>query len=75
MSTVSEWKSTLSEPEGHRYNKEILCPRTAMGWTLSGPSMGPFFIEDLEMYPDPVGPRQEVRFKVKLRNDGRIVRA
>jgi hypothetical protein len=49
--------------------------RTAGGWTLSDPSVGPFFIEDLEMYPDPVRPKQETRFKVKLRNDGKIVRA
>ena len=55
--------------------KRFCVQRTAMGWTLLGPSIGPFFIEDLEMYPDPVGPRQEIRFKVKLRNDGRIVRA
>jgi len=55
--------------------KRFCVQRTTMGWTLSGPSIGPLFVEDLEMYPDPASPRQEVRFKVKLRNDGKMVRA
>jgi hypothetical protein len=49
--------------------------RTQGGWTLSEARIGPFVVEDLDMYPDPVYPREEVRFRVKLRNEGRPVRA
>ncbi len=49
--------------------------RTYGGWTLSQVSMGPFFAEDLEMVPDPARPRQEIRFKLRLRNGGTPVRA
>jgi hypothetical protein len=49
--------------------------KTQGGWTLSEARIGPFIVEDLDMYPDPVHPRDEVRFKVKLRNEGRPVRA
>jgi hypothetical protein len=37
--------------------------------------MGPLFVEDLDMYPDPVNSGQDVRFKARLRNDGNPVRA
>lgn len=50
--------------------KEFCCRRTAYGWTLASIAVGPFFVEDLEMFPDPVHMGQEVRFKVRLRNDG-----
>jgi len=49
--------------------------KTQGGWTLSEARIGPFIVEDLDMYPDPVYPREEVRFKVRLRNEGRPVRA
>jgi hypothetical protein len=37
--------------------------------------MGPLFVEDLDMYPDPASSGQEVRFRARLRNDGSPVRA
>jgi hypothetical protein len=49
--------------------------RASGGWTLAEARIGPFFVEDLDMYPDPVYPREEVRFRVRLRNEGRPVRA
>ncbi len=49
--------------------------RAQGGWTLSEARIGTFSVENLEIYPDPVYPREEVRFKVKLRNEGRPVRA
>jgi len=55
--------------------KEFCANRTPQGWSLSGPRVGPFFIEDLEMLPDPARPGQDVRFKMRLRNDGRPLRA
>lgn len=55
--------------------KEFCCRRSAYGWTLAPVTVGPFFIEDLEMFPDPVQPGQEVRFKLRLRNDGPPIQA
>jgi len=55
--------------------KEFCCRRSAYGWTLGPISVGPFFVEDLEMFPDPVHPNQEVRFKLRLRNDGAPIHA
>ncbi len=49
--------------------------KTQGGWTMSEARIGPFIVEDLDMHPDPVRPREEVRFKVKLRNEGRPVQA
>jgi len=49
--------------------------RTMGGWTMSEARIGPFIVEDLDMVPDPVRPREEVRFKIRLRNEGRPVRA
>jgi len=49
--------------------------KTQGGWTLSESRIGPFIVEDLDMVPDPVYPREEVRFRVRLRNEGRPVRA
>jgi hypothetical protein len=48
--------------------------RTQAGWTLSNRGIGPLYVEDLQMYPDPAAPGQEIQFKVRLRNDGRPIR-
>ncbi len=45
------------------------------GWRLSQVSIGPYFVEDLEMVPDPAKPGQEIRFNLRLRNSGIPVRA
>jgi hypothetical protein len=54
--------------------KEFCARRTRGGWTLSERGIGNLFVEDLDMYPDPALPGQEVQFRVKLRNDGRRIR-
>lgn len=52
--------------------KEFCARRTHSGWTLSDEKIGPsLYVEELEMNPDPATPGQEIRFKVRLRNDGR----
>ena len=53
---------------------EFCARKTYSGWTLSDKGVGPLYVELLDMYPDPVSPGQEVRFAVKLRNDGRPIR-
>lgn len=55
--------------------KEFCARRTYLGWSLKAPRVGPLFVEDLDMYPDPAKPGQEVRFKARLRNDGSPIRA
>ena len=55
--------------------KEFCARRTFEGWTMASHGVGPLFVEDLDMYPDPVNPGQDVRFKARLRNDGSPVRA
>ncbi len=55
--------------------KEFCARRTFYGWTLKEIRVGPLFVEDLDMYPDPAQPGQEVRFRVRLRNDGIPLRA
>ncbi len=50
--------------------KEFCARRTYGGWTLKELQIGPIFVEDLDMFPDPARPGQEVRFRVRLRNDG-----
>jgi hypothetical protein len=50
--------------------KEFCAKGTPWGWTLGEIRIGPFFVEDLDMFPDPVKPGQEIRFKVRIRNDG-----
>jgi len=55
--------------------REFCARRTYVGWSLNAPRVGPFFVEDLDMYPDPVQPGQEVRFRTRLRNDGPPMRA
>jgi hypothetical protein len=54
--------------------REFCANRTSAGWTLSERGVGALYVEDLEMYPDPATPGQEIRFRVKLRNDGRPMR-
>lgn len=53
---------------------DFCAKRTTVGWTLSDKGVGQLYVEDLEMYPDPVSPGQEVRFTVRLKNDGRPIR-
>ena len=55
--------------------KEFCARRTYSGWSLGDKGVGPVFVEDLDMTPDPATPGQDVRFRVRLRNDGRPVRA
>ncbi len=51
---------------------EEFCPTSsAAGWSTR---VGRLYVEELLMLPDPVTPGQEVRFTVRLRNDGRPVR-
>jgi hypothetical protein len=51
------------------------------GFTVSAqpaqrvPHIGPLFVEDLRLLPDPVQPGQQVRFCAKIRNDGNPIRA
>jgi hypothetical protein len=54
--------------------KEFCAQRTRSGWTLSDRGIGSLYVEDLDMNPDPATPGQDVRFRVKLRNDGRPIR-
>ncbi len=54
--------------------REFCARRTYAGWTLKELRVGPLFVEDLDMYPDPARPGQEVRFRVRLRNDGSPLR-
>jgi len=54
--------------------KEFCAQRTYSGWSLSDRGVGPLFVEDLGMNPDPAAPGQEVQFRVRLRNDGRPIR-
>ncbi len=57
------------------FAREFCVKRSYGGWTLSQVIIGPFLVEDLEMVPDPARPRQEVRFRVRLKNGGTPVRA
>ncbi len=54
--------------------KEFCAQKTAGGWTLSERGIGPLYVEDLDMEPDPAIPGENVRFRVRLRNDGRPIR-
>ena len=64
------------EQTRHRVDlaKEFCARRTPMGWTLSDRGIGFLRVEDLDMYPDPAAPGQDVRFRVRLRNEGRPIR-
>jgi hypothetical protein len=55
--------------------KEFCVRKTQRGWTMASLRVGPLFVEDLDMHPDPISPGQEVRFRAKLRNDGGPIRA
>ena len=50
--------------------KEFCARRTYQGWSMRAPRVGPLFIEDLDMSPDPARPGQEVQFRARVRNDG-----
>jgi hypothetical protein len=50
--------------------KEFCAQRTYQGWSMRMPRVGPLFVDDLDMSPDPAIPGQEVRFRARLRNDG-----
>jgi hypothetical protein len=53
------------------------CPkRSNAGWSMSdrGAAIGRLQVEELLMSPDPITRGQEVRFTVRLRNDGRPIR-
>ena len=54
--------------------KEFCARRTYSGWTMGEKEVGHLYVEDLAMNPDPVTPGQDIRFKVRLRNDGRPIR-
>jgi hypothetical protein len=54
---------------------EEFCPRRSpAGWSTHDRGIGQLYVEELLMSPDPVAPGQEVRFMVRLRNDGRPIR-
>ena len=55
--------------------KEFCARKTYQGWRMRAPRVGPLFVEDLGMIPDPAQPGQEVRFWAKIRNDGNPIRA
>lgn len=54
--------------------REFCARRTHQGWTLTEIRVGPLFVEDLDMFPDPARLGQEIRFRVRLRNDGSPLR-
>lgn len=59
--------------------KDFCANKTKRGWTLNDEkdgqrSDGRLSVEDLKIYPDPVSPGQEIRFTVRLKNDGRHMR-
>jgi hypothetical protein len=54
--------------------KEFCAQRTYSGWTLSDRRIGPLYVEDLDMNPDPATPGQNIQFRVRLRNEGRPIR-
>ena len=53
---------------------EFCARRTYQGWSMSAPRVGPLFVEDLDMIPDPATPGKDIRFKARLRNDGNPMR-
>jgi len=54
--------------------RKFCARRSYYGWTLSPQLVGPTFVEELEMFPDPAHPGQEIRFRVRLRNEGHSLR-
>jgi hypothetical protein len=55
--------------------REFCAQRTRSGWTLSDRGMGRLYVEDLDTRPDPIVPGQDAVFRVRLRNEGRPIRA
>ena len=57
-------------------SREFCAKRTNAGWTLSDKGRGPLplYVEEFEMNPDPATPGQEIRFRVRLKNEGRPTR-
>ncbi len=55
--------------------RKFCARKSYYGWTLGPFWIGPLFVESLEMYPDPAQPGQEIKLKVRLRNDGPSIRA
>jgi hypothetical protein len=54
---------------------EEFCPkRSSAGWSAIDRGVGQVQVEELLMFPDPITSGQEVRFMVRLRNDGRPIR-
>ncbi len=54
--------------------KKFCARRSYYGWTLQPQLVGPIFVEDLEMFPDPAIPGQEIKFKALIRNEGYPIR-
>ena len=54
--------------------REFCARKAFQGWTMTAPRIGPLFVEDLDMIPDPVSPGQDIRFRARLRNDGSPIR-
>jgi len=54
--------------------REFCAQNTSRGWTMTDKGMGYLRAEELDMFPDPAIPGQGVRFKVRLRNDGKPIR-
>jgi len=54
--------------------EEFCARKTSRGWTLSDRRVGLLFVQDLDMSPDPATSGQAVRFRVRLRNNGRPLR-
>jgi hypothetical protein len=51
------------------------CPKTSSGgWSMGDKRVGQLHVEELLMSPDPITPGQEVRFMVRLRNDGKSLK-
>jgi hypothetical protein len=47
--------------------RKFYARRFYYGWKLSPQWTGPLFVEELEMFPDPVHPGQEIRFRVRIK--------
>jgi len=72
--TVSPWRRISKRTrQGIDLAREFCAQKTSRGWTLSDKGMGYLRVEDLDMSPDPAIPGQGVRFRVRLRNDGKAI--
>jgi hypothetical protein len=54
--------------------RQFCAKRSGSGWTMSDKGIVSLHVEGLEMYPDPASPGQEIRFTVRLTNDGSPIR-